>query len=467
MTELTITPLRPGSSRPFQNLVGAHTFNLTSLVFATLVFSLGRLTVYAAGETEFLIYGAGAVVISEIAVVVALSILGKYILKYSKGALQAILASSLILLVNIFGTILFEAILHNWSLEPIAQTLFQRGISLAFTLVVYLGFGWTLNTLVRNLRQVFLAKGFLADLSKRQLELHREIRDARTYSIREISLEVQATLGTLETFMLSSAINQDLATRSGQLELVLQELQVRVNQIANRFPRLVQLHQVYPPVRLTIGKALSSGVMPNQVFPRLVALVSLFGFCSWLSYFMNGIHAAFWGVALSMLSFVIFFGYEKYIGSNLLKMSLWFRILAFETFVFIYLFFWLLILGYFVGDNSSAYGAALVYAVIPFIFFNSGLVMSGLVFSSQEQCTQLAEQAEILESELAALVQIRNDEDKVWKSLFAGDISLSPTTASVILRDATLSKDQERVALAIVNVSALWNSLLDKISLVT
>jgi hypothetical protein len=182
---------------------------------------------------------------------------------------------------------------------------------------------------------------------------------------------------------------------------------------------------------------------------------------------MNELHAAFWGMALSMLSFVIFFGYEKYIGSKLLKMSLLFRILAFETFIVIYLFFWLLILGFFAGDNSSAYGAALVYAVIPFVFFNSGLVMNGLVVSSQELCTQLAEQAEILENELAALVQIRNDEAKVWKSLFAGDISLSPTAASVILRDATLSKGQERVALAIANVSTLWNSLLDKISHVT
>lgn len=467
MTELTIIPLRPDSSRPFQNLVGAHTFNLTPLIFAALVFSLGRLTVYAASETEFLIYGAGAVVISEIAVVVALSILGKYILKYSKGALQVILASSLILLVNIFGTILFEAILHNWSLEPIAQTLFQRGISLAFTLVLYLGFGWTLNILDRNLKQTFLDKGLLADLSKRQLELHHEIRDTRTYSIREISLEVQATLGTIETFMLSSAVDQDLATKSGELQLVLQEIQVQLNQIANRFPRLAQLRQVHPSNRLTVGKVLSSGASPNKVFPRLVSLVSLIGFCSWLSYFMNELHAAFWGMALSMLSFVIFFGYEKYIGSKLLKMSLLFRILAFETFIVIYLFFWLLILGFFAGDNSSAYGAALVYAVIPFVFFNSGLVMNGLVVSSQELCTQLAEQAEILENELAALVQIRNDEAKVWKSLFAGDISLSPTAASVILRDATLSKGQERVALAIANVSTLWNSLLDKISHVT
>jgi hypothetical protein len=463
VTELTITPLSSGSSRKFQNLVGAHTFNLTSLIFASLVFSLGRLTVYAANETEFLFYSAGAVVISEIAVVVSLSILGKYISKYSDGALQEILTCLGILVVNIFGTILFETVLHVWSLEPIPQNLFQRGISLGFTLVVYLGFGWTLNILDRNLKQVFLAKGILADLSKRRLELHREIRDARTYSIREISLEIQATLGTIETFTTSNSVNQSLSTKLGQLQLVLHELQFRVNQIANRFPRSVQTRQVHPLARFGIGMVLSASLRPNQVFPRLVSVVAFFGFCSWLSYFTNGLHAAFWGMTLSILSFVIFFGYEKYIASKLLNVSLVFRFLAFETFILIYLFFWLLILGFFAGDNSAAYGAALVFAVIPFIFFNSGLVISGLVISSQAQRVQLAEHAAILKGELAALDQVRTDEDKVWKSLFAGDISLSPTTASVILLDVTLSKDQERVELAIVNVTALWNSLLDKI----
>jgi hypothetical protein len=328
---------------------------------------------------------------------------------------------------------------------------------------VYLGCGWTFQALVRNLKQAVLAKGILADLSKKKLDLHREIRDARNYSIREISLEIQSTLGTIETFTTSNSVNQSLSTKMGQLQLVLHELQIRVNQIANRFPRSVQTRQVHPLARFGIGMVLSAGLRPNQVFPRLVSVVAFFGFCSWLSYFMNALQAAFWGMALSILSFVIFFGYEKYIASKLLNVSLVFRFLAFETLIVIYLFFWLLILGFFAGDNSAAYGAALVFAVIPFIFFNSGLVISGLVASSQEQRGQLAERATILRSELALLDQIRTDENKIWKSLFAGDISLSPTTASVILRDVTLSKDQERVELAIVKVTALWNSLLDKI----
>ena len=131
--------------------------------------------------------------------------------------------------------------------------------------------------------------------------------------------------------------------------------------------------------------------------------------------------------------------------------------------VITYLFLWLLILGFFAGDNSASYGAALAYAAIPFIFFNGGAVLGGVIISSQEQREELTKQAFSLRKDLAELEQIRNAEDKVWKSLFLGDIALSPTTASVILRDATLTKDHDRIMAAIPNVNALWISVLAKL----
>jgi hypothetical protein len=137
------------------------------------------------------------------------------------------------------------------------------------------------------------------------------------------------------------------------------------------------------------------------------------------------------------------------------------RVLIYEVIVVAYLFFWLLILGYFAGDDSGSYSAALAYAAIPFIFFNGGAVIGGIVKLSQEHRENLTAKAATLRKDMADLEQIRSNEDKVWKSLFVGDIALSPTTASVILRDATFTKDQERVAAAIPNVHALWKSVLD------
>jgi hypothetical protein len=467
VTELTAMPLNPGSRRFFQNLVGSHTFDLVSLSLAGLVFALGRLTVYAADKSESIVYTACAIAISQCAVTVLLSILGRPILHVQSEKLRLSLVVTLLLLANVFGTVLFEAILFSWNFDPIPQSIFQRAISLLFTTFIYLGFGLVRQVLDANFMQVKLAKGLLEGLSSQQLELTQEIRDSRTYSIREISLEIQSTIGTLDNFATSESPNQELAREITELETILKEIEVQSNQIANRFPGTVRMPKIYSKVRYSSGVIISASTKPNETLPVIISVVAFFGFSSWLSFFMDELHAGFWGTTLSALSYGIFFAHQKYVVTKLQAKSLFLRILVFEILVITYLFLWLLILGFFAGDNSASYGAALAYAAIPFIFFNGGAVLGGVIISSQEQREQLTKQAFSLRKDLAELEQIRNTEDKVWKSLFAGDIALSPTTASVILRDATMTKEHNLVALAVKNVITLWNSVLVKISNLT
>ena len=467
MTELTTLPLTPGSRRLFQNLVGPHTFDLVSLSLAGLVFALGRLTVYAADKSESIVYSACAIAISQGVVTVLLSILGRPILLVLSEKFRLLLAVTLLLLANVFGTVLFEAILHSWNFEPIAQSIFQRAISLLFTTFIYLGFGLVRQVLDGNFMQVKLAKGLLETLSSQQLELTREIRDSRTYSIREISLEIQSTIGALDNFATPDSPNQDLASEIDELQTVLKEIEIRSNQITNRFPGTVRMPSIYSKVRYSAAVIISASTKPNEALPVIISVVAFFGFSSWLSFFMNAFLAAFWSAILSMSSFAIFFAHQKYVVTKLQTTLLFIRILVFEILVITYLFLWLLVLGFFAGDNNASYLAALAYAVIPFIFFNGGAILGGVIVSSQEQREQLTKQAFSLRKDLAELEQIRNAEDKVWKSLFAGDIALSPTTASVILRDATMTKEHKLVALAVKNVITLWNSVLVKISNLT
>ena len=451
----------------FQNLVGPHTFNLISLILASLVFSLGRLTVYAADNSEFFVYSLSAIAISQVLVIVLLSVLGKIVFRISWTKLQPPLAVASILLVNILGTRTFETILESWNLEPIPQSWFQRVISLLFTTFIYLGFGRVLMVLSRNLLQVDLAKELLAGLSKQQVELTQEIRESRTFSMREISLEIQSTLGTLDNYSASNSPDQNLAREIDSTQNILKATDIQINEIKNRFPGSVRIPRINSKVRYSPSSIISASTKPNEALSAVIAVVAFFGFCSWLSYFMVASHAAFWGSSLSLISFGIFFGYERFVAPKLISKSVVVRIVAFELLVVTYLFFWLLILGFFAGDNSASYGAALAYAAIPFVFFNGGAVLGGFISSSQEQREQLTEQATTLRRNLAELEQIRNTEDKVWKSLFAGDISLSPTTANVLLRDATKAKDHELVASVMANVNTAWKSVLVKLSSVT
>jgi len=464
VTKSTASWISPGLRTLFQNLVGTHTFNLISLILASLVFSLGRVTVYAADNSEFFIYSLCAIAISQVLVIVLLSFLGKIMVRISWTMLHPPFAVLSILLVNIFGTVAFEAMLESWNLDPIPQSWFQRLISLLFTTFIYLGFGQVIMVLNRNLLQVGLAKGLLAGLSKQQFELTQEIRESRTFSMREISLEIQSTLGTLDNYAESNSPDQNLAKEIDSTQNILKATEIQINEIKNRFPGPVRMPKMNSKVRYSPSSIISASTKPNEALSVVIAVVAFFGFCSWLSYFMVPHHAAFWGGALSLVSFGIFFGYERFIAPKFLAKPVFVRIIIFEFLVVTYLFFWLLILGYFAGDNSSSYGAALAYAAIPFIFFNGGALISGVITSSQEQREQLTEQATNLRRDLAELEQIRNNEDKVWKSLFAGDKSLSPTTANVLLRDATKTKNHELVASVITNVNTAWKSVLVKLS---
>lgn len=455
--------MNPQARKLLQNLAGPDTFNIVSLSLAALVFSLGKLTVYAADQGQFLVYSLSALAISQSLVVIALSVIGKFLFRAPIGKVRPILVVVSILILNILGNIVFELILRNWNLEPIPQSVFQRVISLLFTTFIYLGFGWVSAALDSNFKQVKLGKELLTSLSKQQVELSLTIRDARTFAIREVSLEVQSTRGSLENFMATNSENQDIDYQINQLQKTLDEVENRVSNISSRFPGAVRAPRVNSKSNYSIASVINASTKKNEALPWLISAFAFFGFSSWLSYFLSDISAFFWGTVLSTSSFVIFWAYENYVVTKALSLPDYARVLIYEATVLSYLFFWLVILGFFGGDNSGAYGAALAYAAIPFIFFNGGAVLGGIVTLSQERRESLTAQAATLRKDMTDLEKIRSEEEIIWKSLFVGDIALSPTTASVILRDATLTKDTDRVLAAIPNVNTLWKSVLLKL----
>lgn len=446
------------------NLVGKHTFHLVAMVFASLAYSLAKLTVYAADENQLFIYVAGAITIAQSLVVASLWIVGMLVFRTPLAKFQAPLAVIAILLLNLLGTIVFEEILRSWSIEPISQSLFQRSIGLLFTTLIYLGFGRVLLVLNTNWKQVDLAKGLFAELSKQQVELIREIRDSRTFSIREVSLEIQSTLGSLDDVTAANPDNQELAREIDTLRNILKTTESQLNKMRNRFPDSLRFSRAQSNAKYSITSVISASAKLNEAMPFVISGIAFFGFCSWLSYFMDTVHAVFWGATLSAISFGIFYRYEKNIATKFFAESVAIRIFAFETLVLGYLFVWLLILGYFAGDNSTSYGAALAYAAIPFIFFNGGAIFNGVISASQIQRDQFTDQAATLKMDLAELEKIRSDEDKVWKSLFVRDFALTPTMANVVLRDAILTNRDSLPTSVIANVSTTWKLVLDKLS---
>jgi len=463
VTESTGAKASPQTQRLLQNIAGLETFNLLTLSLAALVFSLGKLTAYVADRSEDLVYILSALALSQSLVIVVLAIVGKVLFRNTGGMQRSVLVVTVFLLAGILGSFLFESILRSWNIEPILLSEFQRIVSVLFSTVIFLGFGFVATILKRNLNQVNLGKELLATLSKQQAELSSTIRDARTYAIREVSLEIQSTRGTLENFLATNSSTREVDLQVNQLQSTLNEVEIRVSNFSNQLPGAARIAKSYTKIRYSFSELVNASTNQNMALPGLVSTFAFLGFSSWLSYFLVDAYAFLWGIILSASSYIVFWAYEKYLVNLLVAQSVFIRVFVYEAIVMAYLLFWLVILGYFAGDNSEAYGAALGYAAIPFIFFNGGAALGGALKLSQNQLGRLTEKASVLRRDMADLEQIRSNEDIVWKSLFVGDIALSPTTASVILRDATLTKDHDRIMAAIPNVNALWKSVLAKL----
>jgi hypothetical protein len=201
----------------------------------------------------------------------------------------------------------------------------------------------------------------------------------------------------------------------------------------------------------------------NSYLPISMAAISLFGLISWLGYFVDTRSIVLWGSVLSLIGYAVFWIYIKLVAPKLLRLSLVFRVICFELLLITYLFFWLLLLGFIAGDSSGSYSTALVNAIIPFLLFNGASVTGGILHSTQIHRAELQMQALELRISLKELEALRAFEENIWKSLFAGDIGHSPTTASVMLKDLTVTGNGQKLSEVLSSASAIWKSVETKL----
>jgi hypothetical protein len=118
-------------------------------------------------------------------------------------------------------------------------------------------------------------------------------------------------------------------------------------------------------------------------------------------------------------------------------------------------FFWLAILGYYVGDNSTTYVIAATNSISVFVFANLATITSGALDTVRENQRELNDSISRLQKEVDSIRKIKQREENVWRALFASDIAKSPTMATVQIREAISDLDRdafERIQPAVLTV---------------
>jgi hypothetical protein len=442
---------------------GPHAFDFIPVFLASMFIALGATTVAVSASEDPGIYTASAVLLSKAISVTFLVSVGNLILRVKSLSARTVLVITAYFVSSLVANAAMNLLLAAWNINPIERQLWQILFASLFATFIYLGANWSTHAIYENLYQVRTARNILDDLSGQRSELIRSVNEGRIFVARELSLEVQSTLGSIETIESKITVSGINSGELDQLKSSLSEVTVRVSALSQRFPDSTQQTKSNLNPRHTLRYFLESVTSENRYLPALMALLSLFGLGTWLGYLTDSTNILIWGSVLSLVGFVVFWLYLKILIPLIPRRMIMLRITVLEMLLLLYLFFWFVLIGFITGDNATAYGVALANSVIPFITFNAAVVLGGVLRTTQAQRSQLLAQAMELRAALKEIEELRKTEESLWKILFAGDIASSPTTASVMLRDVSLSGDQTRLAELLPNVVTIWSSVAQQL----
>lgn len=445
---------------------GPRAFSVTSLILATTFVTLNRISVIAFEVSDPLIYVASAVILSQMIAFVVLIFAGKGILQVTNLAVRTTLVITAYFVATILANEIIKLLFQSWNIDQISPPTWQIMLNLIFTTLIFLGFSWVGHFISGNLYQVTTAREIVDELFRERQRLIQIINDGRNFAGRELSLEVEASRAAIELCESKYEIAESDLLNFESLNLSLSKIEESVRDKTKALPNRAS------GLRHRSGKYNSLSFMidnvkrENSYLPIAMAVISLFGLGTWLGYFVDTRSVLLWGSALSLIGYVGFWMYLKLLAPKLLRFAVVFRVIFFELFLISYLFFWLLLLGFIAGDNSTSYSVALVNAIIPFLLFNGASVIGGILNSTQIYRSELLTKASELRISLMELETLRAHEADSWKSLFAGDIAYSPTTASVMLQDLIVTQNELKVHETLLAVVAIWKTVESKLPVV-
>ena len=442
---------------------GPCAISVTSLLLATTFVTLNRISVIAFEVSDPLIYVASAVILSQLFALVFLFLSGRPILRVTNLAFRTGLVVTLFFVSAILANIILKLLLQAWGIEQITPPQWQIVINLIFITLIFLGISWVVNFISANLNQVTIASEIVDELFRERKRLIQAINDGRSFRGREISLEVAASRTAAELFETKYELAEADFAALDTLKFSLSQAEVSARDSTASIPNRVSQAKHFSGKSNSLDFILDGVKKENSYLPISMAAISLFGLISWLGYFVDTRSIVLWGSVLCLIGYAIFWIYIKLVAPKLLRLSFVFRVICFELLLITYLFFWLLLLGFIAGDSSSSYSTALVNAIIPFLLFNGASVTGGILHSTQIHRAELHMQALELRISLKELEALRALEENIWKSLFAGDIGHSPTTASVMLQDLTVTGNGQKLSEVLSSVIAIWKSVETKL----
>lgn len=441
-------------------IAGPQAFNPYSLVLVSTVATIGTLSIYASYDAQNFLVTLAILAIVQLFALLPLLIIAPIVrsIPVLLNRFAAVMGSYI--LVNVIRSVLLDTLLVNWGIETESRLAFRLYSNVIFLSLLMAALAWGADLVAEDIAQVRVDEELITTNKQKLASAVEEIEQARTYVSRELSLEISATQTELENFRFKQAPAEAEQETLKEFHLLLEKVSKKLSDLTKNFPSNRISVEIEDPVRYSFKKILDASTYVNPYVPQVMGGLSFVALAGWLGYFVDRLTAIQWAAYLGVYSFLVYWLYRKFLVPRMRKRTVLIRLLIFEVSLAPFIFFWLALLGFIAGDDSETYGIAAANSISVFVFANIATFASGVLAAASEYREELEKTSRILSEEIRVIQEVKTREENVWKEFFAGDISKSPTTATVRLRDAITRPDGPDLTEVLPSVMKIWQNVL-------
>jgi len=444
------------SKSAWLRIAGDQAFNTYSLVLVSVIATIGTLSLYVGNNPTKLLEIFAILGMSQLGALAPIFIIAPLAKRIQSNANRIAVVIAAFILVNVIRSILLDLLLVKWGLESESKLAFRLYSNVVFLTILYLVLAWFSDFIFENFSELSVKRSELDELIKKFYALAQEISEARTFGSRELMLEVGAITSALESVPIKIAAESQTQKFMDQLNAVTKSVVLKLRKLERAFPNRTSTPQISTQVKLSAARVLSAGTYSTPYAPRLMGSLSFVALSGWLSYFIDRETALQWASYLGIYGYIVYSLFAKFLVPTMRRRKPVTRFVIYELSLVPFIFFWLALLGYYAGDDSTTYGIAATNSISVFIYANLATFTSGALVAVRENREVFEGSVSKLRAEVDVLVEIKKSEELIWQELLGAETAKSPTTATVQFRDAIARLNKDAIEELLPSVLAIW-----------
>ena len=449
-----------------RSLIGPRTYTWQGAVALSFISTVGTVILYANKADTNLALFLVIFIFAQVCALFIYALCGLAQTRISRFSSQAVLVVVGYVVYCFVRAYVAEKLL--WRSEAITENLlgWRFRSNLLVNLPGFIGSAWVMN--VRERSSVRLAELLTQgeQLSKELNELNDLYTEQRSYGERELALEIASAKQLLDSIETQGDV---LDAHSATIER-LRGVVHHASQAIRAMSQSAQGRQSLiseMPARFSMSNVVDRVTQERGVSPWFASLTGFFFALTYATDYAPERHPLPTSIGIGSIMFLILWVFRYLVLPRVKSWRRLQRILIFEIFVVAASLWWALTISR--GDFASALPVAL-----PLVSAATSAVVMNVMAFTQSLLDQRIDYSRAIDNRNReiekAIMEIRATmslEESTWKSMFVGNISRTPTAATVMLREVVDKPRENNIEQALATVIEIWESVLGRLRLVT